>query len=274
MQRKDSCILDSHPLMLELKNKLMNSAENNAYGSKVAQLLETQSSTDLETIHGALKKALACAVDYLDKWVEFDGESGQQRRDLHEKLNILYSTRHPSGRNVLSLILPTVSDVLEISSQLHLNLNAGNVVIDLRELNAAVSQMDVAELKLMTVAERWRIILQASPECTEILKLMSFILSLPLSSASAERTFSYMQYAYRDERRSLSPAMLQSELLIKHNLQDISCEEFQQLIATDYELLRHIADSTKYPKEKTAHATINSTDIFPARERAAINSGK
>lgn len=272
MQRVDSCIIDAYPLMSELRQRLSSLCEDKKYGAAVCSLLKIQNKDDQAEIEVALKFGTDCAIRYLNYWFKFDDAEGILKRQIYENFSLIYTVQSPNSHRNRAVLLPTVAEIQQVSLRFNLDINFDNLVEEQRAMVTSIRQsVNIDELQSMSVAERWRRILALEPNCKEMLKVMSFILSLPLSSATAERTFSQMQFKYRNERNSLSLGMLKSELVIKHNLEHMSSEQFQKLIANDQRFLDNIADSDKY--DKSSNTDVNNTaalNMLSTRERAEL----
>lgn len=263
MQHVDSSIIDAYPLMTELKQELINLSDNKEYGTEACNLLSNQNEDDRVEVDIVLKRSIDCAIRYLNLWFKFDDAEGLLRKQLYESFSLIYTVQMPNTDPVLAVLLPTTEEIYQVTSQFNLNVNFNLLEEEQSAIYASIKEkVDIGQLQSVSVTERWRTILALVPNCSEMLKVMSFVLSLPLSSATAERTFSYMQYKYRSERMSLTPGMLRSELIIKHNLQHVSCEEFINHIADDTQFLDSIASSQKYENgSKTANNINNAVPV-------------
>ena len=76
-------------------------------------------------------------------------------------------------------------------------------------------------------------------------KLVSIILSIPVSNAFAERVFSLMGAQWTKERNLLEPETVRALLLIRVNL-DMRCPEIYNLLMNNRTLREQIQGSGKY----------------------------
>lgn len=82
-------------------------------------------------------------------------------------------------------------------------------------------------------------------EITDLLKMVAFVFSIPVSNAYAERVFSHMEDAWTDKRNRLSVAMVKSELQIRLNF-NLPCTEFSKFIEEQQGLITAAKKNTKY----------------------------
>lgn len=78
----------------------------------------------------------------------------------------------------------------------------------------------------LTPDRKWAYFFSKATESTELLKVIAFVFSIPVSNAYAERVFSHMEDVWSDKRNRLSVAMVKSELQVRLNFK-LSCTEFK-----------------------------------------------
>ena len=102
------------------------------------------------------------------------------------------------------------------------------------------------------VADRWvKFFASLQPEDTEMLRVVSYVLSIPVSNANCERVFSIMNGLWTDSRNRLGIDVVKAELIIKINFH-LSCSDFYELIHQHRELLQVAKSQEKY-KFKCKH---------------------
>lgn len=232
LQQKDICIIECYSIMKELDEKLLQTDAINMVMLNVAV-----DEDDRTNLNQKMIGSLSSARQYIKKYITFDHLNPRARLQMLE----LKPQVEESG---LNLRFPTVTCFQLIVADYkikNINFNALHA-----EINYIVQRFAFTlDFTDRTVTEKWTTILRTFPECVEIYKIMSFLLSLPVSSASSERVFSVMKAKLRDERSKLSDNMLKSELLISINC-DMSCEEFFNDIKNDEELLKQVRSKEKY----------------------------
>ncbi|KAK9976666.1 hypothetical protein ABG768_021871, partial [Culter alburnus] len=82
-------------------------------------------------------------------------------------------------------------------------------------------------------------------ESTELLEVVAFVFSIPISNAYAEKVFSHMEDVWSDKRNRLSVAMVKSELQVRLNFK-LSCTEFKTFIEEQKPLIAAAKGNTKY----------------------------
>lgn len=80
-------------------------------------------------------------------------------------------------------------------------------------------------------------------ESTELLKVVAFVFSIPVSNAFAQGVFSHMEDVWSDDR--LSVAVVKAELQVRLNFK-IPCTEFKTFIKEPRSLIAAAEGNTKY----------------------------
>ena len=97
-----------------------------------------------------------------------------------------------------------------------------------------------------TTTSKWHLILKSvNLKCVNVFKIVSFVLSIPGTSAYCERIFRVMSSKWRNERNRCSIQLMKSELFIYFNLKD-TCREFLEKIKRDPQLLKSAKSQKKY----------------------------
>ena len=96
-----------------------------------------------------------------------------------------------------------------------------------------------------TTSSKWRFILKSfNLKCANVFKIVSFVLSIPGTSAYCERFCSIMSFKWRSERNKCSMQLMKSELLIYFNLKNTR-REFSEKIKRDLQLLKSAKNQKK-----------------------------
>ncbi|GFV97767.1 dimer_Tnp_hAT domain-containing protein [Trichonephila clavipes] len=85
-------------------------------------------------------------------------------------------------------------------------------------------------------------------EAPNLLKIVQFVCSVPVSNVFVERIFSVMGNVWTDERNRLAVNTVKSELCIVFNISS-SCTEFKDAISTNKPLLKAVSSNAKYTKK-------------------------
>lgn len=101
------------------------------------------------------------------------------------------------------------------------------------------------EIHSIPVGELWAQALRSRSAFPQYAKLLSFILSIPVSNAYSERVFSIMKGAWTDQRNRCSFNLVCSEIKVKMNLV-MNCAKFHKYILGKTGVLAAVKTSAKY----------------------------
>ena len=105
-----------------------------------------------------------------------------------------------------------------------------------------------SELLCLTsdVSNRWvKFFATQQPEDTQLLRLVPFVLSIPVTNAKCESVFSIMNALWTNSRNKLNFNLVKAELMMKMNFH-MSCNEFYEFISKDKALLKAAKSQEKY----------------------------
>lgn len=180
-------------------------------------------------------EALNClrtSISYLEKWFNFDENCFKDFRSL--KLNSTAAPTLEKFNNIVSKYKIPDVDIDAMFEECIKLKRFWAVSID------AYQEKDCSE-------EIWLKFFQQFPESKNILRVISFIYSIPHANASSERIFSLMGNSWRKERNRMHLETVEAELIIKQNFR-MSCTEFKKYLNTEEGilLLKKVKLSDKY----------------------------
>lgn len=97
----------------------------------------------------------------------------------------------------------------------------------------------------ITTAQKQQYIFNRCDNFPNIYKVISYLLSVPATSAFTERVFSVMNLKWREERNKASLNLIKNELLIYLNL-NIDCKDDVEVFKKDKHLLNIAKSNKKY----------------------------
>ena len=124
------------------------------------------------------------------------------------------------------------------------------ISIDCDKLYEELCELRKVRSKLLCltsdVSNRWvKFFATQQPEDAHLLRLVSFVLSIPVSNANCERVFSIMNALWTNSRNRLNFNLVKAELMMKINFH-MSCNEFYEFISKDKDLLKAAKSQEKY----------------------------
>ena len=100
------------------------------------------------------------------------------------------------------------------------------------------------QLAQKDVANKWVFLLQDGG-FIHTTHVISYVLSIPVSNANAERTFSLMNAKWTNERKRASKDLIKSEIQVVMNY-DMSCSSFYKYAKKNNDLLKKVGSCEKY----------------------------
>lgn len=207
-----------HDILLDLRKKIVDKKKDKYYGKLVMDKLKVLTENKKEKFTSEADHFMERCLVYLDKWYDFENSSFKDMRFLSLKNPVQWE------------------EFQELSDSLQLDLDADKLHEDfclLREIQPAL--FDASD----RVDMRWMEFFQKTKDKNcgeEMKKLVSFVLSIPVSNAACERKFSVMGQTWTKERNKLSKELLKAELQVCHNYQ-MSCSEFHAFVLKNPKLL-------------------------------------
>uniref|UniRef100_A0A0K8VZT2 HAT C-terminal dimerisation domain-containing protein n=1 Tax=Bactrocera latifrons TaxID=174628 RepID=A0A0K8VZT2_BACLA len=78
-----------------------------------------------------------------------------------------------------------------------------------------------------------------------MVRIISYILSLPVTSATVERVFSLINQIWNDEKSQIKIETLRALLYVRYNIK-MTCKEFFEFLKMQPKMLKEIASNEKY----------------------------
>lgn len=219
-------ILDVYNIMNNLKNGLTKRKQDLFFGYETGKKIKLLSSPELTSkIHRNFLLFVDKALEYLNKWFDFSDT------------NWLFTL---SNINLKSNVeFDHFVNIVENLKLQKLNLNMDDLYGEIALLNKLYDQIYTSEgFAELSTAQKWQQIFnKTNDDFTNLYKLISFLLSIPATSAFTERVFSVMNIKWRDERNKASLNLIKNELFIYLNL-NIDCQDAVKLFSSDNYLHR------------------------------------
>lgn len=227
-------ILDVYGIMDNLKNGLAQRKQDLFFGYETGKKIKLLSSPELTSkIHTNFLLFIDKALEYLNKWFNFNDT------------NWLFTL---SNINLKSNVeFDHFVNIVENLNLQKLNINMDDLYGEISLLNKLYNQIYSSEgFAELSTAQKWQQVFNKTDDnFSNLYKLISFLLSIPATSAFTERVFSVMNSKWRDERNKASLNLIKNELLIYFNL-NIDCKDAVQLFSSDNYLLKVAKSNEKY----------------------------
>ena len=143
-------------------------------------------------------------ITYLEKKIDFDENS------TFGKLSILtlLDNRFPQYQALIKIV-----EQLKLKDKLNLKMDDLFDEVALIQKNFGTIQSTQLFTECKTTSSKWHFILKSfNLKCLNVFKIVSFVLSIPGTSAYCERIFSVMSSKWCSERNRCSIQLMKSEL--------------------------------------------------------------
>lgn len=231
-------ILDVYSIMDNLKNELEERKNDKYFGyeSRIRlQRIEKSSPERVNTIINNFSLFIDMSINYLRKWFDFSED------------NWLSVLPNISLKNEVEFNhFETVITKAKLRDRLNIKMDdLYSESIRLKEIQRKSTNNDKEFLEKNTT-EKWQYILKnACDNLPNIKKIISFLLSVPATSAFTERVFSVMNVKWRDERNRSSINLIKNELFIYLNL-NLDCKISFETFKNNQKLLACAKSTKKY----------------------------
>lgn len=264
-QKEESSILDVYPVLKLIQTQLIDIRTNGVeLDQKAVDIFNQLTPNTRNRFQILFDVAIRKSIDYLAKWGELDGRAGH-REMLHRTFRLV------TPLSPTTVEIPTFANLRAIVGEIVNipNLNLDALQRDCDRMQNMRPRLVALNLTSLPITQRWIAVLKEI-EMPEMRKVIAYILSIPASSAAAERIFSLMNSRFRKERSGLKPQHLSNELFIKQNMRHISFQKFAGFISKKKDLLAGVQSSADYKSiyaSADGNLMINFTDDENARRQ-------
>ncbi|KAI4899205.1 hypothetical protein NFI96_030736 [Prochilodus magdalenae] len=241
LESDSATVIDVYSVMNRLRNQLIARRTDRFYGSKARQIMKDLSPQQQDHFRSLVDRFFEKAVLYLEDKFDFKDQ-------LLAHTGCLSLEGQSLQWSELALLL----------DKLALDVDEDKLYGDVITLNEVFDTIP----KDLTLDRKWAYFFSKATESTELLKVVAFVFSIPVSNAYTERVFSHMENVWSDKRNRLSVAMVKSELQVRLNFK-LSCAEFKSFIEKQPTLIAAAKGNAKYKWKisRTCISTINSTVV-------------
>ena len=226
LESKSTVSCELFLIMNNFRESLRKKIQDKFFGMKVKLALRRNYFSDhmVKKFTTEALQVYTRALNYLEKWFDFD--------------NSPY--RHFS---VLSLDakVPTLDEIIELWM-----MSPWKSELPPDALHDELSALDTmfTSIQGTTALDKWCFFFskESSPY---LLKVVQYVMSIPVSNASVERIFSVMGNVWTDERNKLCVESVRSELCVIFNI-PYKCTEFKDVISKNKKLLKAAESNNKY----------------------------
>ena len=231
--------------MSQFRRKIKERYESKFYGIITGQMLRRLPNDEKENLQmyfqvsisqfiefliiSKLKSFLKRTVEYVDKWFRIE--------------------RFPTDLDWISLKETKYdhNDIINLAQQIATELDDNQLFDEISILNEILLKIADEKFSELSVEQKWVKIFEA--DLPNLQKLVSIILSIPLSNTSVERIFSLCGAQWTDPRNSLKVETVKSLAQIKMNY-DLNCSQMYNLLISSPELLKKVMSVEKYDFKK------------------------
>lgn len=236
IESNESTCLDIFKIMDDLRRKIISRMENDFYGfetKKRLKQLNFESQTKLQNDFNTFYKK---SLEYLESRFDYSQENW-----LAQIARLNLTNTFPTYNYFEEIFLKIDNPNLNIN--MDILFNEVSLILD----NYDILVVQKSDYSKLSTGNKWKHIFNeiGIEKTKNVFSILSFLLSIPASSAFSERCFSVMTIKWRDERNRCSVDLIRSELLIYFNFKE-SCQEFYEHVKNDRELMSAAKSNQKY----------------------------
>ncbi|XP_015263080.1 PREDICTED: uncharacterized protein LOC107107313 [Gekko japonicus] len=219
-----------HGVLEGLHCKLKRRREDKFYGRSAQVILGNVSVFDNQKFTEEAENMLTQCIAFLEECYSFKGA-------VFEPMAVLSLNNEVKWSDLVALVA-----ALRIEIDIDQLYNEYCVLQKFREEIVSKEQK---------IDQRWVKVFRHIPERadSQLLKLVSFVLSIPVSNTFCEKIYSLMAQLWSKDRNRLSDSVVKAELQVQLNF-NISCADFHEFLYRNPELLRAARGQQKYRFKK------------------------
>uniref|UniRef100_H3AD03 HAT C-terminal dimerisation domain-containing protein n=1 Tax=Latimeria chalumnae TaxID=7897 RepID=H3AD03_LATCH len=229
LENASTIACELYAIMDGVRAKLCQGKSDQFFGSKVQHALDRMMNSEAKNLQQDFRKCYEVAIKYLEKWFQFSTDGY-----LH-KIQCLAV----KGNQDLEF-----KDLLEAVTATNLQ-NAINQD-ELYDEFCSIKQI-VKKLEEKPVSDIWFEVFKKGGTAvfTNMKKLISFVLSIPVNNAYTERVFSLIADGWTDVRNRCAVNLVKCETQVKMNF-NMSCKDFYHFVLGNKDVIRNAKSSNKY----------------------------
>ncbi|XP_060093704.1 uncharacterized protein LOC132571066 [Heteronotia binoei] len=231
LERDDVSCTEVHGVLTGLRLKLRKRSEDRFYGRFTQGILGKVSPSDSRKFREEADETLKWCLAFLEEWYDFESS-------VFKRVAVLSLDNDVKWCDLETLV-----------AALPIELDMDKLYEDYCVLSECQEKMALQEEK---VDQRWVKVFREMPESrnSQILKLVSFALSLPVSSAYYDRAFSLMVQLWKKGQKGLKNGLAKATLQVQLN-RDMSRLDFLRLLLrTQKELSRNSVSARQKRRTK------------------------
>lgn len=227
LEKEDISSTELHDVMFITKEKLELRLRDNFFGAKVRSSMKNLSQYSQKKFTNEAREVYSRALSYIQKYYDFENSY----------------FKHLSALNIKKVDL-NFETVVEVAHLLNLNVNEDTLYDEINVINQHVSILR-NDHNCLTTESLWVSIFKTAAQVTNIKRVVSKVMSIPVSNAFPERVFSIMESIWRGDRNRMRLDLVKAEIATNVNF-DMNCEQFvQYLKASEQKSLLLSAQSDK-----------------------------
>lgn len=229
LEKHTTAAYNLHKIMLKFRDTLIQKINDEHFGIKVHMALkkgylsDNQSKEFTKNALNVYQRALA----YIERWYDFENNNYKAFSCLDIEC----------GR------LPTLDQLIELwlLSPWKQQTPPESLYEELAAIRSVFSSLEGNSINMWCK-------FFSNTEAPNLLKIVQYVCSIPVSNAFVERIFSVMGNIWTDERNRLAVDTVKSELCVFFNIA-VGCTEFKNLITGNKTLIKAAMSSKKYVKK-------------------------